>query len=246
MSRGDGLFGSYTPGASVVHRAPLGLKFLCVLLVGVATALLPDWRAGCALLAVVLLGHGLARLGFGRLLRTLRPVLPVLVVLFAFQWWSQDAAVAARLVLGIAACYLAAGVITGTTSPTDLIDGVVAVARPVRRWLDPEAVGIAVAVMFRSVPWIAGAFGDVRDAARARGLERNPRALIVPVVIHTVGYARSTGEALAARGLGDAADHTDDRTGEAAGDRGDHPATDDPATHDPTEDRDAGPRAASG
>lgn len=203
MSRGDGLFGSYVQGTSVVHRAPLAAKFVALLAVGVATALLPSWWTGCLLLALVVGTHALAGLGLGRLLRTMRPVLPVLVVLFAFQWWSQDAAMAARLVLGILACYLAAGVVTGTTSPSALIDAVVGAARPLRRWLDPEAVGIAVAVMFRSIPWIADAFGEVREAARARGLERNPRALVLPVVIHTVGYARATGEALAARGLGD-------------------------------------------
>lgn len=206
MSRGDGLFASYVPGRSVVHRAPLGLKFAGVLAAGVATALLPDWRAGAVLLAVVLACHALAGLGLRRLLATLRPVLPVLAVLFAFQWWSQDAGIAARLVLGICACYLAAGIVTGTTQAGVLVDGVVTMARPLRRWLDPEVVGIAVAVMFRSVPWIAGAFGEVQDAARARGLERNPRALVLPVVIHTVAYARTTGEALAARGLGDPAE----------------------------------------
>ena len=40
----------------------------------------------------------------------------------------------------------------------------------------------------------------------ARGLERNPRALTVPVVIRAVAYAQQTGDALAARGIGEAAD----------------------------------------
>lgn len=206
MRRGDGLFGSYVPGSSVIHRAPPGPKFLAVLCVGVATALLSDWRAAGGLLGVVLVGHVVAGLGARRVVGTMRPVLPLLVVLFAFQWWSQGAGVAGRVVLGIAACYLAAGIVTGTTSPGALVDGVVATSRPLRRWVDPETVGIAVAVMFRSIPWVAGAFGDIRDAARARGLERSPRALVLPVVIHTVGYARATGEALAARGLGDPLD----------------------------------------
>ena len=60
--------------------------------------------------------------------------------------------------------------------------------------------------MLRSIPFIAGAYSDVRDSARARGLERNPRALILPVFITTVAFARQTGDALAARGLGEAED----------------------------------------
>jgi biotin transport system permease protein len=228
VSRRDGLFGSYVAGTTVVHRAPLAAKFVALVGVGVVTALLPGWRAGCLLLAVVVVGHLVAGLGLPRMLRTLRPVAPVLVVLFAFQSWSQDPSVAARLVLGILACYLAAGVVTGTTRPGALIDAVVAAARPARRWLDPEAVGLAVAVMFRSIPWIAGAFAEVRDAAKARGVERNPRALVLPVVIRTVGYARATGEALAARGLGDPGSEVT-RTGPGPGWNPGAPSTNDGA-----------------
>jgi len=45
---------------------------------------------------------------------------------------------------------------------------------------------------------------ESRDAARARGLDRDPRAVVVPAAVRAVGHARRTGEALAARGLGDA------------------------------------------
>ena len=44
---------------------------------------------------------------------------------------------------------------------------------------------------------------ESRDAARARGLERSPRAVVVPAAVRMVGHARATGEALAARGLGE-------------------------------------------
>jgi biotin transport system permease protein len=84
-----------------------------------------------------------------------------------------------------------------------MLDAVVRAARPLRRWVDPEVVALTLGVMLRSVPWVAGAFTEVRDSARARGLERSPRAVVVPVVLHTVAYARRTGEALAARGLTD-------------------------------------------
>ena len=50
---------------------------------------------------------------------------------------------------------------------------------------------------------LTGAFLDVRDAARARGLERHWVARLSPVVVRAVGFAQATGEALAARGLGE-------------------------------------------
>ena len=92
-----------------------------------------------------------------------------------------------------------------TTPMPALIDALVAFVTPLRRFgVDPERVGIAVAVLVRSVPYVVASFGDVRDAARARGLQRNPLASVTPVVIAAVAYARTTGDALMARGLGDA------------------------------------------
>ncbi|RYE75981.1 MAG: energy-coupling factor transporter transmembrane protein EcfT, partial [Myxococcales bacterium] len=44
---------------------------------------------------------------------------------------------------------------------------------------------------------------ETRDAARARGLQRSPRARLIPMVLRVVAHARATGDALHARGLGD-------------------------------------------
>ena len=67
--------------------------------------------------------------------------------------------------------------------------------------LRPEIFALSVALMLRTIPALVQTAGEVRDAARARGLERCPRALLVPAAIRTVARARATGEALAARGL---------------------------------------------
>ena len=203
MSRHQGLFQGYVPGTSLVHRAPLVLKLAFVLAVGVTTFLFDDWRQAAVVLAVVVAVLAAARVSLRRTASSLRPLAPLLIVLTAFQWWSHDPAYAARVVLGILASFVAAGVVTATTPVERILDAVVAAARPLRRWIDPEAVALTIAVMLRSIPWITGAFAEVRDAARARGLERSHRALLLPVVLHTVAYARATGDALVARGLGD-------------------------------------------
>ena len=61
--------------------------------------------------------------------------------------------------------------------------------------LDPAHAALAVALMIRSIPYLMGSVDDARDAARARGLERNPARLLTPVVLGAVGYAERTGEA---------------------------------------------------
>jgi biotin transport system permease protein len=64
-------------------------------------------------------------------------------------------------------------------------------------------IGLAIAVMVRSVPLLLDTFDQVRQAAQARGRDRNLFALITPVVVRAVGQAQAVGAALAARGLGE-------------------------------------------
>jgi biotin transport system permease protein len=196
---------------------PLWAKLAGVLAVGVlpwiTASVWPLALVTAALAGVVVV----TRLPARRLLRSMRGLLPVLVVLLAFQWWSHDLAYAVRVVLGIVNAFVAAGILTATTPVTDLLDGAVRAARPLRRVVDPEVVALTHGVVVRSVPWVAGSFSSVRESARARGLDRNPRAVVVPTVVHVVAFARSTGEALAARGLTDPGDDAPgpSRTGSA-------------------------------
>jgi biotin transport system permease protein len=200
-----GLFTAHVPGTSFVHRMPLSAKLMGVLLVGAAPWLSRSVWLLVAVSAALLAVAAVARLPVRRLGRSLRGLAPVLVVLLAFQWWSTDLAYAVRVVLGIANAFVAAGILTATTPVTDLLDGAAHAARPLRRLVDPDVVALTLGVVVRSVPWVAGSFASVRESARARGLDRNPRAVVVPTVVHVVAYARSTGEALAARGLVDPA-----------------------------------------
>ena len=206
--RGHGfLLANYVPGDSLLHRCPLGLKFLLVFACGLASFVIVDWRISAAMLVVLGGLFLLTGAGVKRLWRAVRPLAAVLLVIGVFQWWQLGAPTAARIVLNILVCIVAASLLTATTPVQRLLDGVVRAAGPFRRWgADPERFALTIGIMLRSIPYIAGTFSDVRDSARARGLERNPRALVLPVFITSVAFARQTGEALAARGLGEAED----------------------------------------
>lgn len=206
--RGHGfLLANYVPGNSFIHRSPLALKFLLVVGCGLATFIIQDWFVSAAVLTVLCGLFLLTGAGPGRLWHAVRPLAAVLVVVGLFQWWQLGAPTAARIVLNILVCVVAASLLTATTPVQQLLDGVVKAAGPFRRFgADPERFALTIGIMLRSIPYIAGTFADVRDSARARGLERNPRALVLPVFITSVAFARQTGEALAARGLGDAGD----------------------------------------
>ncbi|MEZ2389945.1 energy-coupling factor transporter transmembrane protein EcfT [bacterium RCC_150] len=206
--RGHGvLLANYVPGNSLVHRAPLWLKFVVLAACGLASFLIVDWVVSAAVLAVMCAVFLLSGAGLNRLVRSVWLVGPILFAVGIFQWWQLGGPVALRIVLNVLVCVVAASVLTATTTVQALLDGVVSLAKPFQRFgADPERFALTIAIMLRSIPFIAGAFAHVRDSARARGLERNPRALVLPVFITTVAYARQTGDALAARGLGEAGD----------------------------------------
>lgn len=203
----------YVPGTSFFHRVGLGPKTLLLFTVAVLALASPlagpvvgAANASGILLAAVL-AHFLAALPGARLWRAVRLMLIFLVLIAAYQWWQNGLLVAWQVIAAILATVLASNILTATTPVDELLDGLAALVKPLQRFgADPERFSLTVALMLRSLPFVVGAFADVRDAARARGLERNLLARSLPVVIATVAYARNTGEALAARGLGDPED----------------------------------------
>ena len=199
------LLGTYVEGTSMLHCAPLWSKGLALLLLSSAVLLVNSPAITAVALGLVAIAYLLgARLRLIHLWRPLAPVWPMLVILGGYQLIVNGLAAALLLVANIATCVLAARLLTLTTPGQRLLDGLVALAVPFRRLgADPERFGLTLALMTRSLPYLVGSVADVRDAAKARGLERNPRALVTPVVIGAVAYAHQTGEALAARGLGE-------------------------------------------
>ena len=198
------LTGAYLPGASPLHRMPAGAKLLGL---GVFLGLVAVLRSGAATIAALVVVTALAavgRIGPRPLLAQVRPVLWFALPIAAFQWWAAGPRtaliVAGSLVLAVAG----AGLVTLTTRTQDLLDAAVTATRPLRRFgVDPQRIGLVLALAVRTVPVLTGLAHDVQQARIARGMSRSPRALVVPLVIRAVRHADRLGEALAARGVDD-------------------------------------------
>lgn len=206
MTRSTGLdqAGIYWPGDSPLHRSPAGAKLLVLAAGSLTLAVRRDFVAlGIAALVVTAL-YAVARVPWSAAWAQVRPLRWVVVLLGAAQvvlsGWQLAVAVVGALVVLVAA----AGLLTLTTRVSALIDSFTRLLRPIARWgVDPERVGLMVALTVRTVPVIAGIRDEVAEARRARGLERSPRALLVPLVVRTVRHADQLGEALVARGVDD-------------------------------------------
>jgi len=196
--------GLYVPGTSLVHRAPAGLKLVVMVAAGVASVFYrAPWQVAAAL-TVVLLAYGVAGLSARTVVRQVGPLLWVGLATAGFHvvvnGWER-----AVVVVGVlAVLLLLAALVTLTTRTTDLVDAVVSACRPLRVLrVDPERVGLMIALGIRCVPVVVGLAEDVRDAQRARGLTASPRAFAVPLIVRSLRHADALGEALAARGLDD-------------------------------------------
>jgi biotin transport system permease protein len=85
-----------------------------------------------------------------------------------------------------------------------MLDTITWALGPLRRLgAKPERVALAFSLVIRAIPTILGVARETQSAARARGLERDPRARLMPLVLRTVAHAQLTGEALSARGAGE-------------------------------------------
>jgi biotin transport system permease protein len=149
-----------------------------VLLPGPATAVV-----GAGLAAVAALVTGVPR-------RTWRGALAFMVLVGAGRTWSGGPVAGAAAALDVLALVLAGAVLVARTPPDDLLD------------LLPGRLGLAAVLMLRSIPALVGTVAATREAARARGCERDPRTWLTPAAIRAVARAHATGEALVARGLG--------------------------------------------
>jgi biotin transport system permease protein len=136
--------------------------------------------------------------------RQLRPLLWIGLVTAVFHLVVNGWQRAVVVVGVIAALVLLAALVTLTTRTTDLVGAVVGAARPLRVLrVDPERLGLTIALAIRCVPVVVGLANEVRDAQRARGLTASPRAFAVPLLVRSLRHADALGEALAARGLDD-------------------------------------------
>lgn len=198
------LFSLYVPGDTWLHRLKVGWKYVLLLALTLPGLLLGQPVVSLGLLAASLLLLASCRVGLRRSWGIPLAMWLLVAVLAVYQVLVGRPDLAVVVGANLLTAVYASRLLTLTTPGPVLIDALVAGLRPLRRvGVDPELVGLAIAVMLRSIPVLLDSFTQVRQAARARGRDRNLFALVTPVVVRAVGQAQAMGAALAARGLGE-------------------------------------------
>ncbi|MFG1797695.1 energy-coupling factor transporter transmembrane component T family protein [Nocardia sp. NPDC049149] len=199
------MIGLYRPGNSLLHRMPAGAKLLLLIAAIVAATVFVQTPAQVGVVGIAVAGlFAVARIPWRVAVAQLRPVVWMLVIIAAFQVWLTSPA-RAFVVCGVLLVSVAlAALVTLTTRVTDLLDTVTRSLGPLRRiGVDPERVGLLLALAIRCVPLLAGIVHEVAEARRARGLDWSMTALVTPVLVRALRTADAMGDALAARGVDD-------------------------------------------
>ena len=197
------MIGLYSPGTSLIHRAPTLLKLfllsLCVVLIGSSPN---PWIVGGAAAGVVLLFLA-ARVPVRAAAAQIAPILLILLVAVPIQGllsgWTVAALMAGRLLVAVAL----AALFTMTTTVTAVLEAFQKLLRPFRRFIDTDRVGLLVALTIRCIPLVSDIVREVFEARTARGTRGSLLSIAVPVVVRSLYAADALGEALVARGLDD-------------------------------------------
>lgn len=183
---------------------PAGPKMLLMLLTVVGVLLLRrPWQLAVAALVVALL-YAWARIPWRVALAQLWPLRWMILLVAAFQLWLADWRAAVAVCGGLLVTVAVAALVTLTTRVTAMLDLCVRLLGPLRRFrVDPDRVGLVLALTIRCVPLLVTVIDEVNQARRARGLGFSLVALISPAIVRALRSADAMGEALIARGADD-------------------------------------------
>lgn len=190
----------YVPGNSVIHRLPPGIKILSLALVGTLLFVFPLLPAVLSALAGIIALYLLACISPRMMFLQLKPLLWVLALIFVVQWWMVGWLSGVLVVARLMALLLLAALVTLTTRTSEMIDAL----EKGLFWLrflriNPAKVSLALSLALRFIPVLAAITAEVREAQKARGLDRSLIAVAIPVIVRTLKMADDIAAALEAR-----------------------------------------------
>ena len=196
------IVGLYVPGQSLVHKSRPGLKLFVLFGLGIGLVAMQSLILLSALsVTVAALYVRVAALGFNRLWQSTRPLVFWLILIGVAQIYVADMESAIRLLLRLLALVWAASLVTHTTRLSDMTECLVSMCRGLRPLgFSPNRVAFMIALTVRLIPALNDVVQEVREAQRARGLERSIIAVIVPVLIRIFQKSDVMSDALVARG----------------------------------------------
>ena len=184
------MLGLYHDASSPIHRLRAGAKIVA-LAIGAGLVFAADgWIALAGSAFVAAMGFAVARIPARLAFAQIRPALWILGAIFLFHGligeWRTGAVVVARFVIVLSM----ASLVTLTTRVSDMMAAIERGLSPLRRLgMNPATAALCLSMAIRFVPVLANEAAAVREAQRARGLERSLTALATPLILRALRMA---------------------------------------------------------
>lgn len=191
--------GLYIAGDSPIHRMGAGLKLVVLAAGSTALFIAGGWVSATAGLCAALAGYAVAGLKPRIVWRQFRALLPVLLLIGATHALLGDWQSAFVPLLRLTAVVLAAGLVTLTTRSMDMTAAIERGLQPFARIVSPAKVALAISLTLRFIPVLSAIKDEIREAQRARGLERSLIALAVPLIVRSLRMTDEVADAIEAR-----------------------------------------------
>lgn len=222
------LIGRYIQGNSIIHhldpRTKLILSFFFIILVFVANS----WMSYVLLIAFIVTAVSLTGIDLGVFLRGIRPMIWLILFTVVFQvlfstggtvyfQWGPIAVTSAGLINGVlifvrlVLIIMMSTILTLTTSPLELTDGIEHLLRPLERFGFPtHEVALMMSIALRYVPTLMDETQKIMNAQKSRGVEFDQGSfldrvkafvpILVPLFVSAFNRADEMANAMEARG----------------------------------------------
>lgn len=223
----DVTFGQYYPTQSFVHRLDPRIKLLALIAFIVLLFVANNFYSLLAVALIICLAIGFARVPFGRVLRSVKGILVILIftaVLNLFfhsgehllcEWWiikiyREGVIFTVFFVLRLFFLVMASSVLTLTTTPVALTDGIESLLKPLKYIKFPvHELALIMSIALRFIPTLIDETNRIISAQKARGADfesgnifKRIKAIVpilIPLLISAFRRADELGDAMDAR-----------------------------------------------
>lgn len=222
----DITLGQYYPGNSCIHRLDPRTKILAVLFYMVMVFLATSPLSYGILIAFIVLGAALAKLPAGLLLRSIKPlwiiILLTMVIHFVtdpgevlWQWkfltiTKEGIVLGVKMSLRLVLLLLVSSLMTFTTSPIVLTDGIESLLRPFKKIGVPaHELAMMMTIALRFIPTLLEETDRIMKAQMSRGADfssgnimrraKNMLPILIPLFISSFRRADELALAMEAR-----------------------------------------------
>ena len=184
----DITLGQYFPGDTIIHRLDPRTKLIMVVVYIVALFMAKSWTAYGTMLVLLVCLIAVSQISIKTILRSLRPIIIVIVITAALnifftegealvEFWvikitREGLVLAAKMALRLAMLITGTFMLTYTTSPIALTDGIESLFKPLTAIRFPvHELAMIMSLALRFVPMLIEETQKIISAQKARGAD---------------------------------------------------------------------------